>query len=486
MAERRGRGGVRHVVLPPSLLALGRIDYFSYNDQATEVPTPPEETPTPDPDAPVASSITLSPVDVGIIVGASTQLTATVNDQFGNDMHLTASWTTSDPSVATVTAQGLVTGVSAGVATVTAYYGAVVSSSSTRVAVSNPAITQVTVSPTSLSLTEGGATTTLTATTRDAQGNSWTNRVVTWVSHDTNVATVTASGYTVTVTPIGDGSCNIAATSETIDSPAVPVTVAAAPTSTTHPNEPSSMTAISEVDFASVSELVTAGWTGTSDAQFACVAPATDSMASQFTRSTTTTGRAEYPAGFAGGGGPINVAKAFSGSASTLYLDFDFAVSSAWSGHSSGVGKILFLTAGTSAANPVYLSAQGVGSGTLTFQVRLQGAPPSKGGNSASGAQNISCGSLTRGTKTRIEIVMTMNSVDGSNNAVADGTLYVWRDGVLVLSRTNMAYRGNDAVGVGPTATWNSVKWNPTYGGTGGTVPAQQFQYIGYLYASRK
>ncbi len=68
------------------------------------------------------TSVTVSPTNPAMVVGGTVQLTATARDQFGTAMTgLPAPvFTTSAPSVATVTATGLVTGIGAGTATITA------------------------------------------------------------------------------------------------------------------------------------------------------------------------------------------------------------------------------------------------------------------------------------------------------------------------------------------------------------------------------
>src|SRR5207247_1918565 len=69
---------------------------------------------------PVAS-VAVSPVAAGLTVGATTQLTATPEDSTGTALTGRAvTWATSNAAVATVSASGLVTGVAAGSATITA------------------------------------------------------------------------------------------------------------------------------------------------------------------------------------------------------------------------------------------------------------------------------------------------------------------------------------------------------------------------------
>src|SRR2546427_7274512 len=69
---------------------------------------------------PVAS-VTVSPATASVTVGATSQLTATAKDANGTALSgRVVTWATSNAAVATVSASGLVTGVAAGAATITA------------------------------------------------------------------------------------------------------------------------------------------------------------------------------------------------------------------------------------------------------------------------------------------------------------------------------------------------------------------------------
>jgi Big-like domain-containing protein len=73
------------------------------------------------PPVPVVTTVTVSPSAPSVNVGATVALTATVRDAQGNVMTgQTIAWSTSSASVATVNASGVVTGVAAGTATITA------------------------------------------------------------------------------------------------------------------------------------------------------------------------------------------------------------------------------------------------------------------------------------------------------------------------------------------------------------------------------
>ncbi len=67
------------------------------------------------------ASVTVTPATSSILVGATVQLTATVRDAGGNPLTgRTVEWSSSDPTTATVTTTGLVTGIKAGTATIVA------------------------------------------------------------------------------------------------------------------------------------------------------------------------------------------------------------------------------------------------------------------------------------------------------------------------------------------------------------------------------
>src|SRR5207244_1744860 len=114
----------------------------------------------------------------------------------------------SNTGVATVNSSGLVTGVAAGSATITATSEGV--NGTSALTVTNVPVASVTVSPAAPSV-PAGQTGPLAATPEDAGGAALTGRVVTWASSATGVATVSGSGL---VTGGAAGSATITATSE--------------------------------------------------------------------------------------------------------------------------------------------------------------------------------------------------------------------------------------------------------------------------------
>jgi uncharacterized protein YjdB len=160
------------------------------------------------PPAPVAS-VTLSPASATVNEGQSLQLTATLKDANGNVLTgRSITWTSSNTAAATVNSTGLVTGVVAGSATITATSEG--QSGTSAITVVHLPVASVTVTPASASVSTGSSVQ-LTATPKDANGNPLSGRTVTWQSSNTAAATVSGSGL---VTGVAAGSATITATSE--------------------------------------------------------------------------------------------------------------------------------------------------------------------------------------------------------------------------------------------------------------------------------
>jgi len=159
-------------------------------------------------DVPVAT-VEVLPPSASIAQGGTVQLTGTPRDANGNALGgRVVTWTSSSTGVATVSASGLVTGVGAGSATITATTEG--KSGTSSITVTFVPVASVAVTPPAPSI-QVGQTVQLTATPRDASGNPLTGRVVTWSSSNSAVASVSSSGL---VTGKAAGSATITATSE--------------------------------------------------------------------------------------------------------------------------------------------------------------------------------------------------------------------------------------------------------------------------------
>jgi uncharacterized protein YjdB len=169
---------------------------------------------------PAVAAVTVSPSSTALTVGSTVQLTATVKDAAGNTLSdKTVAWSSSRSSVATVDATGLVRGVAAGSVTISATSDGV--SGTAAATVTEPSVAAVTVSPSSTSITVGSMVQ-LTATVRDAAGNTLSGKTIAWSSSNSAVATVDGAGL---VRAAGAGSATISATSDGVSgSAAVTVT----------------------------------------------------------------------------------------------------------------------------------------------------------------------------------------------------------------------------------------------------------------------
>lgn len=153
------------------------------------------------------ASVTVTPQDEAIQVGQTLTYQAVLRDAQGNTVTGPGvTWSSSDPSVATIDpSSGLATAVGGGATTIQAT-AAGVTGSSTLTVTEVPA--SVVVDPSSVSLPVGG-TSQLTASVRSASGTVLTGFTVTWSSDDPQIASVDGTGF---VTGVGGGSTAIRAT----------------------------------------------------------------------------------------------------------------------------------------------------------------------------------------------------------------------------------------------------------------------------------
>lgn len=142
--------------------------------------------------------------------GESIQLTATPRGADGRSLTDRAvTWSSSDEAVATVDAQGVVTGMAEGMVEVKAEAGG--ESGEAELQVSIP-VASVEIAPESGSL-KVGQTLQLVATVTDAHGNELTGRTVTWSSSQPSVATVDDQGL---LSAVATGSTAVSATVEEV------------------------------------------------------------------------------------------------------------------------------------------------------------------------------------------------------------------------------------------------------------------------------
>jgi len=146
--------------------------------------------------------VEVSPEQASIIPGETVQLEATVFDWDDNVIDVPVRWVSSNPEVAAVDEDGLVTGVAVGAAIIRATAG-------TKSAISDVSVIAIPVETVTIEA-EGGArgvrvgeTLQLHAEARDADGNLITDALVQWYTSDAKVATVDRNGV---VTGRGPGN----------------------------------------------------------------------------------------------------------------------------------------------------------------------------------------------------------------------------------------------------------------------------------------
>lgn len=160
-----------------------------------------------------------------VVAGGTLQLTATPRDAANAPIEgRTATWTTSDATRATVSSAGVVTGVGAGEATITATVDGKAGTTVVTVLASSSVATME-VSPRTTTVLKDSSVT-LTAVVRDAAGNPIAGRTITWTAEKSTVVEVSAAGA---VKALALGTSKVYATSQTQkDSATITVTATGA------------------------------------------------------------------------------------------------------------------------------------------------------------------------------------------------------------------------------------------------------------------
>lgn len=165
-----------------------------------------DEEPVPEPTPPVVSvtGVTLNKTSTSIQVGGTETLTATVSPKDAANKKVT--WKSSNAAIASVDANGKVTGVKAGEATITVTTEDGGKTATCKVTVSDKEIkvTGVKLNKSETSLLVGGNET-LTATVLPEDA---TNQNVTWKSDKPEIATVDANGK-VTAVKVGEATITV-------------------------------------------------------------------------------------------------------------------------------------------------------------------------------------------------------------------------------------------------------------------------------------
>ena len=167
-----------------------------------------------DPAPRVLTAVSVSPTELTLeALGATSQLRAAGRDQDGNALSAQFSWSSSDTTVVTVDANGLVTASANGTATVTVRSGAV-SAAVTVTVEQQPA--SIAVSPDEIMLSALGAMQQMDASILDANGNAMTAEPD-WTSSDPAVAEVGEDGQIIAR---ANGTATVTATIGSVSSTA--------------------------------------------------------------------------------------------------------------------------------------------------------------------------------------------------------------------------------------------------------------------------
>lgn len=154
--------------------------------------------------SPIAvTGISISPSDATLSEGNSVQLIATIlPSDAGNK---TVAWISSDPSKATVSSDGMVTGISVGTVTITATTTAGGFTSTATITISPIAVASIVITPSTVSVAEGSS---IQLASEILPLNA-TDQSVTWSSSDELIASVSGMGL---VTGVSTGIATLTAT----------------------------------------------------------------------------------------------------------------------------------------------------------------------------------------------------------------------------------------------------------------------------------
>lgn len=206
---------MRAFILAVTGLAFGVIACSSSSDGTTF-----------DIHAPVAAVSVVLP-SPSLVEGQTARAVATPRDANGAALaNRPIVWQSSSAAIASVTDSGMISAISPGTAVISAASEGVSGEASMIVVPPTPApVASVSVALAASSISSG-QTTQATATTRDADNNVLTGRVIGWSSSNTGVATVSAAGL---VRAVAVGTAQISATSESQSGSAALTVAAIAP-----------------------------------------------------------------------------------------------------------------------------------------------------------------------------------------------------------------------------------------------------------------
>ncbi len=174
----------------------------------------PNEVATPD----NVATIVVSPSASSVSIGGRLSLSAVVQDSAGQPLApADIFWSVRDANIATVSGDGVVTGVAPGTTQVSANVAGKSGIGTVTVAFPQSAVASVTISPSKPPPIGKNENLTLTVALKDASGKDiGLGRVVTWTSSDPSIASVAAKAgtYSATVKGNKEGTATITAASD--------------------------------------------------------------------------------------------------------------------------------------------------------------------------------------------------------------------------------------------------------------------------------
>lgn len=211
---------IKHFLITTLLLA-GCVGTDLINEPATTMP----------------ARITIDPISAAVEVNKSTRFQAVYYDSVGNAVAgVTFQWSSSDPNIAAVDANGLVSGKQVGQVQISAKARGVTSDPAMLTVVADPnQVARVIVTPDSGQISIGG-TLQFSAVARNLNGDVLTGKTFSWRSADATIATIDNNGMAA---GIRAGKVNIIAAADGVESPPARLTVLGSSRSGTFTRNPS-------------------------------------------------------------------------------------------------------------------------------------------------------------------------------------------------------------------------------------------------------
>ncbi|MGH7559690.1 MAG: hypothetical protein ACRENB_01590, partial [Gemmatimonadales bacterium] len=418
------------------------------------------------------AGLTVSPGLVSLAPGAAKQFTLGATWSNGSTTPPAVTWTATGGTIST---GGLyVAGLSGGAFRVIAKQQGGTLADTADVSISGavvaPTLTGIVTSPASATVLTGGAQ----QFTAQAQYSDGTTGIVpvTWSATGGTISSIGL--YVAGSTP---GTYRVISTEQggKADTSVVTVVVPLPPSPGGF-NEPAGLGALNTRGFNSVAaddydKTGAEGWDAVEgrSLNFTVVADAAAPLSASKVMQT------RYPAGMNGGVAPGTGQYSWSPGAGhrKLYHRFAIKASSNFAGHSTTTNKLFHIWVG--GQNRVFYRLVGSGSNALDFQVALQGVPDARTRftRNVAGTSSI----ITRGQWYTVEVVLQLNTA-----GVADGTIDFWINGSHIGRYTDVQFLGG---GEG-AMTFHQIQWSPTWGGGGGTVPADMYLWLDHSYASAR